>query len=91
MKGDEVEKLKGSLNNGFIIGRGGKGYGSSLGWGSRGGRSSDIASFVKKKRGRKQGDVVIYKNAGILVGKDRRGEACGNNNQKTRYFPLDIK
>ena len=31
VKGDEVEKLKGSLNNGFIIGRGGKGYGSSLG------------------------------------------------------------
>ncbi|WP_238530693.1 hypothetical protein [Mycoplasma wenyonii] len=87
----ENEELKNKLRNGFIIGRGGRGYGGGLGWGSKGGRSSDIASFVEKKQGRKQGDVVIYKNAGILVRKNDRKKVCERGNAETRYFPLDIK
>ncbi|AFN65298.1 hypothetical protein WEN_02565 [Mycoplasma wenyonii str. Massachusetts] len=86
----EAEELEGRLRNGFIIARGGKGYGGSGGnW--KGGRSSDIDSFVNGRPGRSYGKVVIYKNAGILAEKNNRKKVCEKEDTGVRYFPLDIK
>ncbi|AFN65293.1 hypothetical protein WEN_02540 [Mycoplasma wenyonii str. Massachusetts] len=87
----EIKELTERLKDGFVIARGGKGYGGRFGWGGNGGRSSTIDSFVQKKNGRKQGDVVIYKNAGILAEKNNRGKVCAQEDKSVRYFPLEIK